>query len=174
MSDALRELGHTHHAPPGPGEQRTRWELLDALGTLAEQAPPDTALAAFVADLAERAAAQHEPARQVVTLTTMHSAKGLEWPVVHVVGCSEGLLPISYAKTAAEVEEERRLLYVGVTRARDRLRLSWARSAEPRPGERTPSRFLPDLGVPMPAAPTPPRWPASGTGTARARESRVG
>jgi len=160
VSDALRQLGHTHHAPDGPGEQRTQWELLDALGTLAEQAPAGTPLAAFVTDLAERAAAQHEPARAAVTLMTLHGAKGLEWPVVFIAGCSEGLLPIAYAKTPAAVEEERRLLYVGVTRARDRLRLSWSRSAPPRPGERRPSRFLAEL--------TPPGAPL-GTSSARAR-----
>ncbi|RIX31414.1 ATP-dependent helicase [Amnibacterium setariae] len=163
VSDALRQLGHTHHAPQGPGEQRTQWELLDALGTLAEQAPPGTTLPAFVADLAERAAAQHEPPVGAVSVLTLHAAKGLEWPVVFLVGCSEGLLPIAYATTPAEVEEERRLLYVGVTRARDRLRLSWARSAAPRPGERRPSRFLTELGPSVPS-PLP-----TGTSTPRAR-----
>lgn len=162
VSDVLRGLGYTHHAPAGQGEQRTQWELLDALGTLAEQAPSGATLAAFVADLAERAAAQHEPVRAAVALMTLHAAKGLEWPVVFIAGCSEGLLPIGYATGVAALDEERRLLYVGVTRARDRLRLSWARSAEPRPGTRTPSRFLSDLALPDPA-------PRSGTSTARAR-----
>ncbi len=123
VSDALRQLGHTHHAPPGPGEQRTRWELLDALGTLAEQTAAGTSLTDFVAELAERAAAKHEPPVSAVSVLTLHAAKGLEWPIVHLVGVSEGLLPISYATTPAEVEEERRLLYVGITRARDRLRV---------------------------------------------------
>ena len=162
VSDALRQLGHTHHAPQGPGEQRTQWELLDALGTLAEQAPAGTTLPAFVADLQERAAAQHEPPVGAVSVLTLHAAKGLEWPVVFLIGCSEGLLPIAYATTPAEIEEERRLLYVGLTRARDRLRMSWARSAAPRPGERRPSRFLAELGPSVPQ-------PAPGTSTGRAR-----
>jgi DNA helicase-2/ATP-dependent DNA helicase PcrA len=165
VSDVLRELGHTHHAPPGPGEQRTRWELLDALATLGEQAAPGTSLKDFVADLAERAAAQHEPAVEAVTLATLHSAKGLEWPVVFLVGLAEGLLPISYASAPTEVEEERRLLYVGVTRARDRLRLSWSATGASRMGERTPSRFLADLRLPEPAI---------GTSSARARVARAG
>jgi DNA helicase-2/ATP-dependent DNA helicase PcrA len=168
VSDALRQLGHTHHAPPGPGEQRTRWELLDALGTLAEQAPAGTTLTAFVAELAERAAAQHEPPVSAVSVLTLHAAKGLEWPVVHLVGVSEGLLPISYATTAAEVEEERRLLYVGITRARDRLRVAWARSAAPRPGERRPSRFLSELGSTVQLS------QGTGTSTARARAGARG
>ena len=165
VSDVLRELGHTHHAPPGPGEQRTRWELLDALATLAEQAPAGTTLQAFVAELAERAAAQHDPPVEAITLATLHSAKGLEWPVVFVIGLAEGLLPIGYANTPEAVEEERRLLYVGVTRARDRLRLSWSRTGTGRSGERSPSRFLADLKLPE---------PGSGTSTARARVVRAG
>lgn len=164
VSDVLRELGHTHHAPPGPGEQRTRWELLDALATLAEQAPAGTTLQTFVADLAERATAQHDPPVEAVTLATLHSAKGLEWPVVFVIGLADGLLPIGYATTPEAVEEERRLLYVGVTRARDRLRLSWARSGVGRMGERSPSRFLPDLRIES----------GSGTSSARARVARAG
>jgi DNA helicase-2/ATP-dependent DNA helicase PcrA len=164
VSDALRELGHTHHAPPGPGEQRTRWELLDALATLAEQAPAGTTLQAFVADLAERASAQHDPPLEAVTVATLHSAKGLEWPVVFLIGLAEGLLPIGYATTPEAVEEERRLLYVGITRARDRLRLSWARSGVGRMGERVPSRFLPDLRLEQ----------GLGTSTARARVARAG
>ena len=165
VSDVLRELGHTHHAPPGPGEQRTRWELLDALATLAEQAPAGTTLQAFVAELAERAAAQHDPPVEAITIATLHSAKGLEWPVVFVIGLAEGLLPIGYANTPEAVEEERRLLYVGVTRARDRLRLSWSRSGTGRSGERSPSRFLADLKLPE---------PGTGTSTARARVVRAG
>jgi len=79
----------------------------------------------------------------------LHAAKGLEWDVVAVVGLSEGLVPISFAADSPDqVEEERRLLYVGVTRARERLLLSWARARTPggRAGRR-PSRFL-DGAVP--------------------------
>ena len=165
VSDVLREVGYTHRPPQGPGEQRTRWELLDALATLSEQTPPGTTLAAFVADLAERAAAQHEPTLKAVTLATLHSAKGLEWPVVFLIGLAEGLLPIGYATTPDAIEEERRLLYVGVTRARERLRLSWAATgSRERSSERMPSRFLADLGLD----------PASSTSSARARAPRAG
>ena len=100
-------------------------------------------LAAFVAELDERVAYQVEPDKAGVELATIHAAKGLEWDAVFLVGVAEGLLPISYAKTAAAREEERRLLYVAVTRARDLLTLSWARSrgADGR-GKRKRSRLL--------------------------------
>jgi len=63
-----------------------------------------------------------------VTLMTLHTAKGLEWPVVALAGMEEGLFPTRRAIDAGDVEEERRLCYVGVTRARDRLYLSWAKA----------------------------------------------
>jgi DNA helicase-2/ATP-dependent DNA helicase PcrA len=66
-----------------------------------------------------------------VSLASVHSAKGLEWKVVFVVGCSDGLLPLQYAETPAQVEEERRLAYVAITRAADHLHLSWARARQP-------------------------------------------
>jgi DNA helicase-2/ATP-dependent DNA helicase PcrA len=80
-----------------------------------------------------------------VTLMTVHTAKGLEWPVVVVAGLEDGLFPLSRAlETPEGAEEERRLAYVAVTRARDRLCLTWAR-ARRRGGQLMPglpSRFL--------------------------------
>jgi DNA helicase-2/ATP-dependent DNA helicase PcrA len=80
-----------------------------------------------------------------VTLMTVHTAKGLEWPVVAVAGLEDGLFPLSRAlETPAGTEEERRLAYVAVTRARERLYLSWARMRR-RGGQLMPgmaSRFL--------------------------------
>jgi DNA helicase-2/ATP-dependent DNA helicase PcrA len=80
-----------------------------------------------------------------VTLMTLHTAKGLEWPVVVIAGLEEGLFPLGRALEQQEgLEEERRLAYVGLTRAKDKLYLSWARArrrgGELRPG--APSRFL--------------------------------
>jgi DNA helicase-2/ATP-dependent DNA helicase PcrA len=150
VSDVLRSLGWTQEAPETRGAVRDRWESLNALMGLAEQTPAGTTLRDFVDDLFERQAAQHEPTLSAVTLATLHSAKGLEWDNVYLVGLSEGLMPISYAKTAEAVEEERRLLYVGVTRARRKLRLSWAAAGSNaggmfRAGQRQASRFLLEL-----------------------------
>jgi len=145
VSDVLRSLGWTQTAPEQRGAVRDRWESLQALMGLAEAAPAGTSLRAFVDELFTRQAGQHEPTLSAVTLATLHSAKGLEWTSVHVVGVSEGLLPITYAEGEEAVDEERRLLYVGVTRARRRLRLSWSRTGQGRGGERRPSRFLEEL-----------------------------
>ncbi|BFO15127.1 hypothetical protein SHKM778_15150 [Streptomyces sp. KM77-8] len=141
--------GWTPQPPAGSGAVRERWESLAALVHLAQDfaaARPGATLADLVAELDERAGAQHAPTVQGVTLASLHSAKGLEWDVVFLVGVAEGMMPITYAKTDEQIEEERRLLYVGVTRARERLHLSWALSRSPgsRPNRR-PSRFLDGL-----------------------------
>jgi DNA helicase-2/ATP-dependent DNA helicase PcrA len=144
VSDVLRDMGWTLQPPEGGGAVRERWEALTALVELADQAEPGTTLAGFVDELKQRQAAQHEPPVSAVVLSTLHSAKGLEWDSVHIVGLSEGLLPISHAKGLAAIDEERRLLYVGITRARKRLALSWSRRGL-RGQDRQPSRFLGEL-----------------------------
>ncbi|MGF1508647.1 MAG: ATP-dependent helicase [Myxococcota bacterium] len=108
-------------------------------------------LGQFLADLAllgmEDAPNQTEP-RDVVTLSTIHAAKGLEWPDVFLVGVEEGLLPHRrVAEEGGSVDEERRLMYVAVTRARRRVAISYAKTRT-RFGQdipRQPSRFLDDL-----------------------------
>ncbi|MEV8452913.1 ATP-dependent DNA helicase UvrD2 [Streptomyces sp. NPDC052095] len=145
----LSTKGWTSEPPAGSGAVRDRWESLAALVRLAEdfeRARPGATLSDLVAELDERAAAQHAPTIQGVTLASLHSAKGLEWDAVFLVGLTEGMMPIAYARTDEQVEEERRLLYVGVTRARLHLTLSWslARSPGGRAGRR-PSRFLSGL-----------------------------
>ena len=146
VGDVLSSIGWTVEPPPTAGAVRSRWESLDALMGLARQAPAGTSLRSFVDDLAERQAAQHEPTLSAVTLTTIHSAKGLEWDSVYLIGLAEGLLPLSHAKDDAAIEEERRLLYVGITRARQRLALSWAAGSGGARASRRPSRFLSTLG----------------------------
>ncbi|MFE5852779.1 ATP-dependent DNA helicase UvrD2 [Streptomyces sp. NPDC056500] len=142
----LSTKGWTTEPPAGSGAVRDRWESLAALVRLAEdftRARPGATLTDLVAELDERAAAQHAPTVQGVTLASLHSAKGLEWDAVFLVGLTEGMMPITYAKTDEQVEEERRLLYVGVTRARFHLALSWALARSPGGrATRRPTRFL--------------------------------
>ncbi|WP_282846462.1 ATP-dependent helicase [Microbacterium oxydans] len=141
----LRELGLTEQPPAAGGAQRDGWEARRAILRLAEEAGPDSDLRSFSDALMARAKDQHEPTMRTVTLSTLHAAKGLEWPHVYLAGWAEGSLPISYATTFEAVDEERRLAYVGVTRAARTLALSWSRSAGR--GERAPSRFLAEMGT---------------------------
>ncbi len=132
--------------PEGGGAVRERWESLAALARLADDlaaARPEATLRDLVAELDERAEAQHAPTVDGVTLASLHAAKGLEWDAVFVVGVNEGMLPITYADTPEQVDEERRLFYVAITRARRDLSVTWALSRSPggRAGRR-PSRFL--------------------------------
>lgn len=153
----LSTTGWTKEAPAGSGATRDRWESLAALVRLAEdfaRARPAVTLSDFVAELDERAAAQHAPTVEGVTLASLHAAKGLEWDAVFLVGLTEGMMPITYAKTDEQVEEERRLLYVGITRARFHLSLSWSLSRSPGGrANRRPSRFLKGLRPGSAAAP---------------------
>ncbi len=147
--EALTAVGWAPDAPPPGGAARERWEALAALVQLAEeyaaQAEEEPGLTGFTEELARRAAQQHVPTVEGVTLASLHSAKGLEWDAVFLVGLAEGTLPTTYAKTMEQVEEERRLLYVGITRAREWLWLSYATARSPGGRARRPSRFLPQL-----------------------------
>lgn len=145
VSDVLRSLGWSHNPPEARGAVRERWESLNALMGLVDQAAPGTTFRAFTDEIMERQASQHEPTVSAVTLATLHSAKGLEWENVFVIGVSEGLMPISYADAPELIDEERRLLYVGVTRARQRLVLSWALTGPQQRSPRQASRFLEEL-----------------------------
>ncbi|WP_090932127.1 ATP-dependent DNA helicase UvrD2 [Nonomuraea jiangxiensis] len=133
--------------PPGGGKAREKWESLKALADLAEDMAAEGAdLLAYVAELERRAAEQHAPPVEGITLASLHAAKGLEWDAVFLVGLTDGMLPIIYAETPEQIEEERRLLYVGVTRAREHLSLSWALARAPGGRKsRRPSRFLDGL-----------------------------
>ncbi|MDQ1493850.1 MAG: ATP-dependent helicase UvrD/PcrA [Actinomycetota bacterium] len=133
------------------------------------------ALAAFVADLEERASLQHAPVVDGVTLASLHSAKGLEWDAVFVVGLVDGTLPIVYAETPEQIAEERRLLYVGITRAREFLALSWAAARSPGGrATRRPSRFLDALQDSSTAGRVAgERKPTGASGPARVRTATV-
>ncbi|MBV5245485.1 ATP-dependent DNA helicase UvrD2 [Mycolicibacterium sp. PAM1] len=145
----LEPLGLTAEPPAGT-RARDRWEALVALAELVDDEVaqrPHLDLRALLTELRQRADSRHPPVVQGVTLASLHAAKGLEWDAVYLVGLADGTLPISHALShgpdSEPVEEERRLLYVGVTRARVHLTLSWALARKPggRQGRR-PSRFL--------------------------------
>ena len=142
VRDILRSRGLTDEPPAAGGALRDAWEARAALLRLAQEAPEGTTLRSFADELTARAKVHDEPAMRTVTLATLHAAKGLEWDHVHLIGVAEGLLPISYATTFEQVDEERRLAYVGITRAGRTLSLSWSRGVR----ERQPSRFLREIG----------------------------
>ncbi|HLR85141.1 MAG TPA: ATP-dependent helicase, partial [Nocardioidaceae bacterium] len=114
----LSTMGYTEHPPNAAGAVRDRWESLHALVTMADELAHESGgvgLAGFVADLERRAQTSHAPVAEGVTLATLHSAKGLEWDAVFCAGVHEGTVPITYAESPREIDEERRLFYVGMT-----------------------------------------------------------
>ena len=165
-----------HAEPPAAqGAVRERWESLAAIVELADQMAErrGSDLDALVTELTERASAQNAPTVAGVTLASLHASKGLEWDAVLLVGACEGLLPISLAEGADAIEEERRLLYVGVTRARQHLVISYARARTPGGrASRQPSRFLDGIW-PAPASRARGRGTAGAGSRGRARQAAV-
>jgi DNA helicase-2/ATP-dependent DNA helicase PcrA len=139
---------------PDANEQQSRWaaveEVVNAIGAYEKKTKKPT-LAGFLDEVAlggrefdnEK---ENQLQRNAIALMTLHSAKGLEFPYVYMVGMEEGLLPHhrSVAAEGAAIDEERRLCYVGITRARERLTLSLAltRMKWGKPRDSIPSRFL--------------------------------
>ena len=140
---------------PDPSELESRWaaveEVVNALAAY-EQAKPEPTLGGFLDEvtLGEREfgdSKEKQLAANSIALMTLHSAKGLEFPHVYMVGMEEGILPhhrTLKAEGGEEVDEERRLCYVGITRAQERLTLSLAltRMKWGKPRDTQPSRFL--------------------------------
>jgi len=138
----------------GTPESMARWEnvqeLLSAISEF-QDAGPEATLEQFLEEVALVADVDSwEGETNAVTLMTLHSSKGLEFPVVIITGLEEGILPFySSAIDRTELEEERRLLYVGMTRAREKLFLTRTKMRY-RFGEPTypgPSRFLSEIGT---------------------------
>ena len=160
----LEPLGLTAEPPTG-SRARDRWEALAGLAELVDDEVaqrPQLDLPGLVAELRMRADARHPPVVRGVTLASLHAAKGLEWDAVFLVGLADGTLPISHALAhgaeSEAVEEERRLLYVGITRARVHLALSWALARSPGGRQsRKPSRFLNGIAPQTRADPAPTR-----------------
>ena len=115
------------------------FEIADELQDAAKQFPKPEEFMAHAREAAELAK-QKEQTGPCCTLTTLHSAKGLEFERVFIAGAIEDLIPSARSKTAAEIEEERRLFYVGITRAKKELYISTIKSRYDKPS--VPSRFL--------------------------------
>lgn len=144
VQTVLMGVGWSEKPPAVSGEAREKWECLTSLVELAEDMYKDDSQASmidFVREMERRAGEGFSPKIHTVTLSSLHGAKGLEWDTVFLAGINDGLLPISYARTPDAIEEERRLFYVGVTRAKTNLYVS---SSAPSPGAPVrPSPFLP-------------------------------
>lgn len=144
---AFAPLGLSATEPEG-ARQRERWQTLNALVELIAdivRTGEATDLPGVLGSLRQRAEAKQPPAVDGVTLASLHAAKGLEWDAVFLAGLVEKTLPISHAIKAGDdqIEEERRLFYVGITRAREHLHLSWSLARqEGGRASRERSRFL--------------------------------
>jgi len=152
MDLVLRDSGYFKYVNDGTDEGRDRWDNIKELRNVASdytQALGDDPLAHFLEDVA--LVADVDSLKDQVdapVLMTLHAAKGLEFPIVFITGMEEGLLPHSRSlEDPDEMAEERRLCYVGITRAKDRVFLSYAfrRTMWGSSDVATPSRFLSDI-----------------------------
>ena len=157
MEEVIRAIDYENVLMAEGFEGAERWDNVREMVAAAaewsevilEVDEPGTPLQRFLAEATLLSAVDTSAGREDgVTLMTLHTAKGLEWPVVVMSGMEDGLFPMSRAMESPDgLEEERRLCYVGITRARDARILTWARSrrrgGELRPG--MPSRFLREL-----------------------------
>jgi DNA helicase-2/ATP-dependent DNA helicase PcrA len=148
IEELLRKIDYREYL--NDGDKLKAEERNENLTVLVGEAGAYETLDEFLADAALMSSADESAGEDAVTLMTLHAAKGLEFPVVFLVGLEEGLLPHvrSMDESVEDVEEERRLAYVGMTRAMQELFLSYANSRFMFGGRNYnfPSRFLQDLG----------------------------
>ncbi|MCF8609954.1 ATP-dependent DNA helicase UvrD2 [Gordonia sp. HY285] len=145
----LAPVGLTEAEPAG-ANAKARWQQLLRLVEIVEGIAAERPSADFptvVKELDNRSKSRHALVVDGVTLSSMHAAKGLEWDAVFLTGLHEGSVPLGRATgSREEIEEERRLFYVGVTRARENLHLSWSLSrGDGRRSSRKRSQFLDGL-----------------------------
>jgi ATP-dependent DNA helicase Rep len=177
LLDWLKDIGyekHLHDGEDSPALAAARWaNVLEFVDWMAGRCGGQTGEAAAPAresqsllDVAQTISlistlSEREQDQNVVTLSTLHAAKGLEWPHVVLAGAVEGVLPFrtddaaGAAEQASRIEEERRLMYVGITRAQRTLAVSWTRRRK-RARETVaaqPSRFIAEMALDKPGAP---------------------
>lgn len=119
VSQILSSLGWTSKMRDDEDWVSLNWfiQVLDELGAVATSE--------YIRELDERERSGHEPTREAVTLATVHGTKGLEWNQVYLIGVNRGLFPISHAQSESDIDEEKRLFYVALTRAKERLVISY-------------------------------------------------
>ena len=127
---------------------RSKWEALSALINVATDLKahnPSAGFDEYFAEISHRTNENHDPQAAAVTISTIHTAKGLEWEHVFIPSAVEGILPFDPKRASENIEEERRLFYVAITRAKQAVHISTART---RLGyENAPSRFLNSVGT---------------------------
>ena len=147
IEQLLEKSGYLHYLRDGSPQAEDREENVSSL---VSDAKTFASLPEFLEEVALMTSADESKGEPSVTLMTLHAAKGLEFPVVFMVGLEEGIFPHSRIHDAgpSELEEERRLCYVGMTRAREELHLSYAASRLQfgQRGYNPPSRFISDMG----------------------------
>ncbi len=107
-------------------DRHSNRQALQRLLTDHLSADPDSSTGSFLDWVTSTATQEETTSSDAVEIMTFHAAKGLEWTCVYILGVERGLVPIGYAETPAELAEERRLLHVGITRAKESVYLSWA------------------------------------------------